>query len=92
MECTVTTIGYITSRVDIIWSRDNVELKRTKDVNISYINNDTAVYVNYFNVSQVSTNDDDKVYGCKIIINQEPPLIAIGTTTLKVNGKIRHIY
>ena len=87
IECNITTVRYITSRVDIIWSENNIELKRTEGVNVSYINNNKAIYIDKYNISQVTTNNDGKIYECKIIINQNPPLIAIATNTLDVIGK-----
>ena len=87
LECNITTVGNITSSVDIVWSENNVELTRTEGVNVSYTNNNKAIYVDKYIISQVSTNDDGKVYECKIIIGQGPPLIAIATSILDVNGK-----
>ena len=87
MECNVTTVGYITSRVDIIWSENNIELTRTEDVNVTDINNNNTIYIDKYNIPQVNTNSDGKIYECKIIINQNPPLIAIAAYTLDVIGK-----
>ena len=87
LECNVTTTGYITNRVDIIWSKNNIEIKQTEGVDVSYVDNSKAVYVNVYNIFQVNTSDDGDVYHCKIIIQQKPPLITVGDTTLNVNGK-----
>ena len=89
LKCSVTTVRYITNRLDIIWSQDDVELKRTEGVNVSYISNNKAVYVNTYNIFQVSTSDSGMVYNCKVIINLNIPLIAISTGVLNVTGK-RH--
>ena len=87
MECNVTTVEYVTSRVDIIWSENNIELTRTEGVNVNSMNNNKTTYVDKYNITQVSTNNDGKVYECKIMINQNPPLIAIAIYTLDVIGK-----
>ena len=87
LECNITTVGYITGRVDIVWSKNNIELKRTEGVNVSYTNNSRALYVNIYNIFHVNTSDDGDVYQCQFIINQKPPLISVGATTLNVNGK-----
>ena len=91
LECNITTVRHITNRVDIIWSKNNIELKQTEGVGVSYIDNSRAVYVNTYNIFQVNTSDDNDVYHCKIIINQKPPLITVGATTLNVNGKY-HVF
>ena len=87
LECNITTIGYITDRVDIVWIKNNIELKRTEDVDVSYTDNSKAVYINMYNIFQVNTSDHGDVYQCKFIINQKPPLISVSATTLNVNGK-----
>jgi len=60
LECNVTITGCITSslRADIVWSRNNVGLKRTENANVSYANNITVIYVDEYIISQVSTNED----------------------------------
>ena len=93
LECNITTVGYITNRVDFIWSKNNIELKQTEGVDVSYVDDSRAVYVNAFNIFQVNTSGDGDVYQCKIIINQKPPLITVGATTLNINGKhCCHVY
>ena len=88
LNCFVTTVRNINSRVDIVWSEGNVETQRTEGVNISHIdNNNEAVYEDNYNIIQVNTNDDGKTYQCKVIINQESPLISTGTNVMIVNGK-----
>ena len=91
LECNITTLGYITNRVDVIWSKNSIELKQTEGVDVSYMDNSRAVYVNTYNLFQVNTSDNNDVYQCKIIINQKPPLITVGATTLNVNGKC-HVF
>jgi len=89
LECNVTITGCITSslRADIVWSRNNVGLKRTENANVSYANNITVIYVDEYIISQVSTNEDGIIYQCKMVINQTLPLIAVGTTILNITGK-----
>lgn len=91
LNCFVTTVRNINSRVDIVWNENNIEIQRTEGINISYIdNNNEAVYEDNYNIIQVNTSDNGKAYQCKVIINQWPPLISTGTNVMIVNGNIMY--
>ena len=87
LECSVTTVRGITSRIDIEWSIGNVMLQRTEGVDVASTASDFVVYTNIYNISQVSTFDDDRVYQCKVIINATPQLMATDNVALDVTGK-----
>ena len=87
LECSVTTVRGITSRIDIEWSVGNVMLQRTEGVDTTSTDSDFVVYTNIYNISQVSTFDDGRVYQCKVIINTIPQLMATDSVTLDVTGK-----
>ena len=86
LECSVTTVRGITSRIDTEWSIGNMMLQRTEGINATSTTNDFVVYRNIYNISQVSTFDDGRVYQCKVIINTLPQLMASDSTTLDVTG------
>ena len=85
LECSVTTVRGITSRIDIEWSIDNVMLQRT-GVDATSTASDFVVYTNIYNISQVSTFDDGRVYQCKVVINTIPQLMVTDNVTLDVTG------
>ena len=87
LETNVTTVRGITSRIDVEWSRGNMILQRKEGVNITFTESDTVVYKDIYNITQVSTFDDDRVYQCKVIINTSPQLMATDSITLDVTGK-----
>ena len=87
LEANVTTVRGITSRVDIEWSIGNKILQRTEGVNITSTASDSVVYNDVYNITQVSTFDDGRIYQCKVIINTNPQLMATDTITLDVTGK-----
>ena len=87
LETNVTTVRGITSRIDIEWSIGNKILQRTEGVNITFTASDSVVYKDIYNITQLSTFDDGRVYQCKVIINTNPQLIATDTITLDVTGK-----
>ena len=88
LEANVTTVRGITSRIDIEWSIGNTTLQRTEGVNITSTASDSVVYNDIYNITQVSTFDDDRVYQCKVIINTNPQLMATDSLTLDVTGKL----
>ena len=87
LEANVTTVRGITSRIDIEWTTGNATLQRTEGANIISITSDSVVYKDIYNITQVSTFDDGRVYQCKVIINTNPQLMASNSITLDVTGK-----
>ena len=83
----VTTVRGITSRIDIEWSTENMTLQRIEGVSIISAASDFVAYKDIYNITQVSTFDDGRVYQCKVIINTNPRLLATDSTTLDVTGK-----
>lgn len=86
LECSVSTVAGISSTVDIVWSSNNVILAMNENINISFTENISAVYVGYYEIPQVTTADEGRVYECQISINQNPPLISESFITLDVTG------
>ena len=86
LECNVTTVKGISSRIDIIWSSDNIILAVTENINISFTDNNSAVYTDNYEIPQLTTSDEGRVYQCRITINQNPPLISESFATLDVTG------
>ena len=87
LECYVTTVRGITSRVDIMWSSNGVQLKRIEGVNGSLISDSTVTYTDYYNAFQLNTSDDGTIYQCEVLVNLSPPLMADGNITLDVTGQ-----
>ena len=86
LQCEVTTVRGITSRVDIVWSSNGLELNRTEGVNINFTSDSSVTYTDYYDVVQLNTSDDGRVYQCEVFVNTSPPLMADGNVTLDVNG------
>ena len=85
LECSVTTVRGITSKVDIVWSLKNgLELKRIAGMNISLEANNSNIFVDSYTIPQLSTFDHDRVYQCEVVINTSPPVMATGRVTLDV--------
>ena len=86
LECSVTTVRGITSRVDIVWSSNGSELKRIKGVNGIFTPDNLVAYTESYDAVQINTSDDGRMYGCEMIVNTSPPVMVDGNITLDVTG------
>ena len=91
LQCEVTTVRGITSRVDIVWSSDGTELERMTGVSLAQMEN-SLVYTDSYNISQLSTTDDDRVIQCGVVINTSPSVMASDSITLDVMGKCLYVF
>ena len=85
LQCEVTTVRGITSRVDIVWRNSSTEIQRT-NVSSTMTNNSLA-YRNSYTISQLSTDDQDSVYWCWAEINSIPVVADNDSIALNVTGK-----
>jgi len=86
LECSVTIVRGITSTVDIMWSSDGTELERMEGVNVSSTTDNSVLYTDTYNISQLSTTDDGREYQCEVEINTSPPVMSNDSVTLDVIG------
>ena len=86
LQCEVTTVRGITSRVDIVWSSDGTVLRRINDTTATTMNN-SLVYTDSYNISQLSTTDDGRVIQCKVVIDTSPLVMATNNVTLSITGE-----
>ena len=87
LECTITTVKGITSRVDIVWTSNGSELKRIDKANVSFISDASEMYVVFYDILQLTTSDHGREYQCEVLVNAAPLVMAIGSITLDVIGK-----
>ena len=85
LQCEVTTVRGITSRVDIVWS-SGTELNRTNNVSSTTMDN-SLVYTDSYNILQLSTTDEGRVIQCEGIIQTTLPQSNTNTVTLDVTGQ-----
>ena len=86
LQCEVTTVRGITSRVDIVWSTGGTELQRMNNVSSTTMDN-SLVYTDSYTISQLSTTDDGRVIQCEVVINASPPVMASDSITLDITGE-----
>ena len=86
LQCEVTTVRGITSRVDIVWRSNGTEVQRMDSVILTLMNN-LLVYTDSYTILQLSTTDDDRVIQCEIVIHTSPSVMASDNITLDVTGE-----
>ena len=87
LECSVATVRGITSTVDIIWSKNGTDLQSIEGVSVSSATDNSVLYTDTYNVSQLSTIDGGREYQCEVVINASPPVTASDRVRLDVIGK-----
>ena len=85
LQCNVTTVRGITSRVDIVWSSGGTELQRMNDVSSTTMGN-SLVYTDSYTISELNTTDEGRVIQCEVVINVSPSVMASDSITLDVTG------
>ena len=86
LQCEVTTVRGITSRVDIVWSSNGTVLRRINGTTATTMNN-SLVYTDSYIVSQLNTTDDGRIIQCEVVINANPSVMGNGSITLDVIGE-----
>ena len=86
LQCEVTTVRGITSRVDIAWSSGGIELQRMNNV-LSTTMGNSLVYTDSYTISQLNTTDEGRVIQCEVVINASPPIQEVDNIALDVTGK-----
>ena len=87
LESTVTAVRGITSRVDIMWSSNGLELKRIEGLNHTSTTNDSVIYTEFYTIPQLSTLDEARTLMSDVLINTMSPIMATDSVTLNVTGK-----
>ena len=85
LQCEVTNVRGITSRVDIVWSSDDTVLRRMNNTTATMGN--PLVYTDSYDITLLSTNHDGAVYECEAVINSSPSATATDNITLDVIGE-----
>ena len=91
LKCSATTVRGITSRVDIMWSRNGLELNTIRGVNSSIID-DSESFTDTYTIQQLNTADENREYQCEVSINIESPVKATGSVALNVTGMFILLY
>ena len=86
LQCGVTTVRGISSRVGIVWSSGGTELQRM--INITPITkSDLLVYSNNYTIMLLNTSDEGRIFQCQVVSNSSRLVMANNNITLDVNGE-----
>ena len=86
LQCSVTTIRDINSRVDFVWISNGTELERLEGVTGESLTNNLAVYTDYHITPQLSIADNNSFYTCEVIINSSPLISSTGNIKLNITA------
>ena len=87
LQCSITTVRGITSRVEIVWTSNGIELKKKSSINASVIMNTYNLYEDTYDIALLSTSDDGRSFQCKGTIVTTPSITVANNITLDVTGK-----
>ena len=88
LDCKITTVRGITSRVDIVWSSNGLELRKIEGIESNLTQGNSVLYMDSYTIPQLGTVDEARTYHCGIIINQAIPIVFNGNITLNVTGEL----
>ena len=80
----------ITSRVDIVWSSNGLELKTSQGMESNLTKHNSMLYTDSYTISQLGTVDEGRTYQCVVVINQVLPITVNDSITLDVAGELIH--
>ena len=88
LECSVTTAKGITSRVDIVWRKNDLEIKRIEGVSFSSFTNNSKLvqFTDFYVLPQLSTSDEGRLFQCQVLVNRESPVKVTNSVSLNVTG------
>ena len=89
LQCEVTAVRGITSRVDVVWSRDGAEVNRIMGLNVTSTTASTMMYRHSYSTPEpLMLNDTGTVFQCEVMIGTNPPVMnSDDSFTLEVAGK-----
>ena len=74
-----------------MWSSNGIVLRRINDTIATTMDN-SLVYTDSYNISQLSTTDDGRVIQCEVVINASPSIMATDNIILNVMGMYVHCF
>ena len=87
LQSSITTVRGITSRVDIVWSSDDLPQTRIIGATPNTTNDNSEVYEYTHHIPLLSTSDNGRVIECEVIIMKTPSIVSTNNVTLDVTGK-----
>ena len=86
LQCEVTTVRGVTSRVDIVWSDGGGELQRMNNITATMMD-DTLVYTASYTIVMLNTSDHNRIITCEAVIDVDPLVMRSANIVLDVFGE-----
>ena len=86
LQCNVTTIRDVNSRVDFVWISNGIELRRMEGVVGEPMVNNFGVYTDHYIISHLRPADNNTVYKCKVTVRGRQLISVTGDITLNITG------
>jgi len=86
LQCSVTAVRGITSKVNVIWTSYGTVLRRVNDTTQVKMGS-SAVYTDSYTIPRLCIVDQNEVYQCEVEIITSPPVMVTGSVTLSETGK-----
>ena len=86
LTCNAVIVRGITSRVDFVWRRGDINLS-VEDITSTAVNSNSVMYTDTYTISQLNTTDDGGVYECILEVNSSPMVSGSDTVMLNVSGE-----
>ena len=86
LQCTATIVRGITSRVDIIWTTGDTQVRRVNNVTASSNINSASLYNDSFIIPSLNISDIGSVYQCEVLINSILPTASKSSYTIPILG------
>ena len=88
LECIGITVRGITSRVEIVWRRGNVNNRPVRNTQkTATIVGNSLMYTDTYTISQLNTTDEGVVYQCRLVIRTSDPVKVNDIVRLNVTGE-----
>ena len=91
LQCIVTTVRGVTSRLDIVWSSNDVELKITEGI-VNSTTDKSMLFIDNYTITQLSTADEGRVLQCKVEIDANVTVTTTEFIKLNVTGECKDTY
>ena len=88
LQCSVTTIRDVNSRVDFVWISNGIELRMVEGIVGEPTMNNLVIYTDHYIIPELSDNDNNSLYICEVVINRSQLISATGNITLNITGKL----
>ena len=92
LQCNAIIEEDIVSRVDIIWTTGDTQVRRVNNITSNININSTFVYNDSFVIPSLNISDIGSVYQCEVLINSIIPITANADFIIPIPGTYLRMY